>query len=128
MKIIDSIILSLFVMASVSCSVDGSCSSEEVNRTSSPDKLVDAVVIKNNCGATTSFSYRIFVVPVGEDTKKNSIFLADKVEGLNIQWTSSKKLLITYADARIFEYTNFWQSKKIQNFDYIVSISENKQK
>lgn len=128
MKIIKIVILSVTALISTSCSLDDSCSSEEVTRTTSPDKIVDAVLIKNNCGATTSYSYRVFIIPAGNEPNNNSIFLADKVEDLKISWKSLKNLSITYSKARIFEFTNFWQSKKIDNFLYIVSISESKQK
>jgi len=105
------------------CSV---CDNEEIFRETSADKVVDAVVIKANCGATTSYVYKVAIVPFGEEVLDNYVFLADKPNWLEVHWVENKQLSITYNEARIFQYTNFWRSSKVDNFNYIVNITENK--
>jgi hypothetical protein len=45
--------------------LSGCVSEVEVARAASPDGTVDAVLIERNAGATTSFDYRVHVVPHG---------------------------------------------------------------
>ena len=52
------------------------------------------------------------------------IFLADKAEGVSVFWQTPKKLVISYKEARIFKFKNFWSSKDLDNFQYIVSVIE----
>jgi hypothetical protein len=102
------------------------CSNEEVTRSKSPDRRVEVVHVRGNCGATTSYSENIFIVPIGDKTPKskdgNQAFLADHVDGLNLVWREPRVLEIHYKEARIFNFTNFWHSKKVQNFSYVVEI------
>lgn len=102
------------------------CRYEEVIRIKSPDGKVEAVHVKGNCGATTSFAESVFIVPIGDKTPKpkddNEILLADHVEGINLVWREPKVLEIHYDEARIFKFTNFWQSEKVDKFSYVVEI------
>ena len=102
------------------------CSYNEVVRIKSPDGKVEAVHIRGNCGATTSFTENIFIVPAGEKTPKPKDdyqrFLADHVDGLELEWREPKVLEIKYNVARIFKFTNFWQSQKVDHFRYVVEI------
>ncbi|WP_345552489.1 hypothetical protein [Microbulbifer aestuariivivens] len=100
------------------------CGSEIVSRELSPDKRVEAVVSKVNCGATTDYSFKVYIVPTGSDSLGNQVFLSDHTVGLRTSWIKKQRLSITYEKARIFEYTNFWQSKDLDNFEYLVSITE----
>ena len=101
-------------------------SSTEYYRVKSPDGEVDAVLMKNNGGATTSFSYTLFLLPKGTRSKKLSLdysqLIADKAEDLKITWIENKILQINCKSARIFRFSNFWQSKEIQDYRYIVEI------
>ncbi len=99
------------------------CSLEEVERVTSPDNKVDAVIIKKNYGATASFIYDIYIVPKGKkvDLGKPE-FRADHVEKLSLNWSQNKLLQIKYKNARIFHFSNFWQSKEVDNFSYVVEI------
>lgn len=78
-----------------------------------------------NCGATTAYSYKVYVTPKGASTEKfNPIFIADKLDGEIVEWSSSKHLRIKYRQARIFNFTNFWHSRDVDNFNYVVTIRE----
>jgi hypothetical protein len=98
-------------------------SREELKRTTSPDSIVDAVLVQANGGATTSFIYELYVVKKGAKITEGSALLrADHVDGLLIGWSQSKLLDIKYAEARIHHFTNFWHSKDVNNFKYVVEL------
>ena len=37
-------------------------------------------------------------------------------------WSKPRKLEIRYDQARIFSFVNFWQSKDVDNFKYVVEV------
>lgn len=118
------LIIFVVVMLVVSCDT---VSRTEVTRIKSPDSIADAVLIKVNAGATTSYAYEVYIIPTGgQPTQGNEIFKADKINGLEIQWIQSKYLEIKYDDGRIFHFSNFWHSKDVDNFRYIVDIELSK--
>lgn len=99
----------------------GDCANELIVRLPSPDKYVDALVTKKDCGATADYSYRIFIVPHDATIpSKDYVFLSDKTEGIEVEWEDSKQLTITYLKARIFHFRNFWMDDR----NYIVMIKE----
>jgi len=108
------------------CGQSDFCGKNEVVRKVSPDSMVDAVVVKMDCGSTTDYSYHIFITPLGKIPKGSPVFIADKVDDISLVWGSSKELFIYYKNARIFNFTNFWQSKDVEDFKYTVSIFERK--
>ncbi len=96
---------------------------EEVYRVTSPDGIVDAVMIRKNAGATVPFVYEVHVVPKGEKTKEDlEKFVADHVTDLEIGWQKPQLLRISYGQARIFTFSNFWQSAEVQDFKYVVEL------
>ena len=118
------LIIFVVVMLVVSCDT---VSRTEVTRIKSPDSIADAVLIKVNAGATASYAYEVYIIPTGgQPTQGNEIFKADKINGLEIQWIQSKYLEIKYDDGRIFHFSNFWHSKDVDNFRYIVDIELSK--
>jgi len=98
----------------------------EVKRLSSPDSLVDALIVEVNGGSTTPFIYDVYLVPKGKpflkDSSGNCIFSADNTDSLNLYWKSEKFLEIQYEQARIFNFINFWQSGELHDYRYIVEI------
>jgi len=99
---------------------------KELKRVSSPDKKVDAVLVETNGGATTPFGNAVFLVlprkKINQDDLKYAIFNADHYQNIDIKWEANKQLLISYNKARIFTYTNFWQTDEIENWNYVVEI------
>ena len=108
------------------CSFVDPCVDDEIQRLPSPDGKVDAVIIKRNCGATTSFAYLLFIVPSGDKISGSTspIFEADHLKNEDLFWKEPKFLNIVYEQARIFHFSNFWHSKEIDNFEYVVEIRE----
>ncbi|MFT7337232.1 MAG: hypothetical protein ACI92B_000553 [Marinobacter maritimus] len=124
MKFIYLILLTVVLMFS-GCGGSNLCITQEIDRRPSPDDLVEAVLLKSDCGATTDYSYRVYIVPVGgEPTEKHLIFLADKVEKINVSWLDQRELKIAYDNARIFQFRNFSQPLEAEGVEYAISISD----
>jgi hypothetical protein len=97
----------------------------EILRVTNPDSLVDAVVTEGGVNATTPTSYRVQIVPRGTQPRadhKWDDFRADHVDSLTVTWSSARTLDIGYRNARIFHFSNFWQSAQVRNFDYEVEL------
>ena len=111
------LVLVLFVAA---CSMDA----DEMWRVTSPDLRVDAVFVRiGGGGATVGFSYKLFIVPRGaKPGKSGENLLADKIGRVSAIWSQPRKLEIRYDRARIFSFANFWSSKEIDNFTYVVEV------
>ncbi|HEX7050963.1 MAG TPA: hypothetical protein VF188_12215 [Longimicrobiales bacterium] len=114
----------LVVLASIQGCVEVSWS--EVARVRSPDGVVDAVLIRSDAGATTSYVYRVFLAPQGEEVPPGDVdqrlFTGDQVEGLDLHWRSPHFLEIRYRQARIDHFANFGQVKVGQNGRYVAEI------
>jgi hypothetical protein len=96
---------------------------EEIERITSPDSLVDAVLIGRNGGATTSYSYTLYLVPSGKEPIKNrEVFRANHTTGLSIHWINPTNLEIAFDESQIFHFTNFWSSNEFDNPFYIINI------
>lgn len=121
MKITNTFTLIIFLTV-LSCS-NSWTSRELVQNVTSSDNLVDALVYKTNAGATSSFCYELFIVPHGKKTDfKDVLFRADHVKGLSVEWKSDRILNIIYDESRIFHFMNFWQSRDVHNFSYVVEL------
>lgn len=95
---------------------------EEVERVTSPDKTVDAVLVLKKVGATVSTPFEVYIVPRGGKPEGEPSMRADKVEEIKLIWKEPKFLEIHYLKGRIFLFTNFWLSSEVQNFTYIVEL------
>jgi len=101
------------------------CNEFELKRIASPDDQVEAVLVKKDCGATTSESLNVFIVNKGGKTEeKDLVFQADHIMDFSLSWRKAKFLEMRYRQGRIFQFTNFWQSKDVDNFSYVVEIRE----
>ncbi len=131
MKNFKTILIFILVLIFCSCNNTGSNLVEsepfkELKRISSPDKKVEAVLVETNGGATTSFGNSVFIVTAGKKIRQGdiaySVFTADHYQGVDIKWDTIRRLLISFDKARIFTFTNFWQTDKIDNWNYVVEI------
>lgn len=102
------------------------CEKKELLRVTSPDKKVEAVLVRTDCGgATTNYGYRLSIVPLGKKPAwSDTVFLAEKLEGERIRWIAPKVLEIRYKKARISNFRNFWYSKDVDNYAYVVEVYE----
>lgn len=97
----------------------------ERSRVASPDGRVEAVVVRTNAGATTSYGYNVYIVPAGgKPEEKRELLNADGLsEGeLRVAWTAPRVLQISVGDARIYHYKNFWMSADVDEYDYVVKV------
>jgi hypothetical protein len=122
-KVDQKIFLSCLLLFA-SCSKLDPCVEKEVSRLKSPDQKVEAIILERDCGATTSMVSKVFIVKTGEVIEKDPVFEADKIDGLEVHWKDSQQLRVEYLNARIYNYRNFWLSKKLDNFEYEVSVLE----
>lgn len=107
------------------CGFSSPCHDTELERIKSPDNKVEVVLVQRDCGATTSKSFNVFVVGTGKKTQADDlVFKADHIEGLSLLWREPKFLEIKYKQARIFQFMNFWQTKDVDNFAYVVEVRE----
>ncbi len=105
---------------------------EENERFPSPDGRVDAVLMGYDAGATTSYSNSLYLVPSGFKITKWDVkirdkyipvFVADHIEGLEIQWIKAMLLEIRYNKARINKFCN--QYMPLPNeYNYVVDVRE----
>ena len=127
-KTVKTLVIALFslvIVALFGCGLSDPCSRKEVSRVTSPDGKVDSVVIKIDCGATTSESYNVFIVGNGMAVKESDlVFQADHMEDISISWREPPLLIVKYTKARIFQFRNFWSSKDVDDFNHVVEIHE----
>jgi hypothetical protein len=118
----------LTVAISFSCADNGAGEVQltEMQRLPSKDHKVDAVLVEAEAGATASTGTHILIVKPGMKIKqadlKYSILSCDHASLLKVYWAENKKLIISYDKARIFNYTNFWESADVDNWTYVVEI------
>ena len=100
------------------------CLQEESARHTSPDKIVDTVIIEKNCGATTSINDLVFIVPHGDSVEDYSpVFIADHVVDLEVKWVDKKQLEIRYMNGqarngkkfRIWGREETYQTKRLKS-------------
>ena len=82
-------------------------SRDEVARVTSPSGRIDAVLAETNGGATTSFGYKILLVPTGgkfsDGVEVASLYGATRNEsayGANLKWDGAQKLIVEYFKAK----------------------------
>jgi hypothetical protein len=67
------------------CVLTGGVGRDEVARATSPDGVIDAVLVETNGGATTAFGYEVHIVPRGADPSETSqaafLYAATRGEG-----------------------------------------------
>lgn len=124
LKVLTSLTILILIPSLFGCVESSLCEEIESLRKSSGDKSVEFVLVKKSCGATTSNSEMLYIVQTGMDVDdQHPVLVMDRSNNLNIQWLNNKLLEVSYSSGRIFSFTNFWHSAKVDNFEYIVNIS-----
>lgn len=82
----------------------GCFSRDEVQRSTSPDGNVDAILSESNCGAPCSFTYEIRLAPKGARSGERVAILDAATRsavawGVNVKWLDSTSLSIEYLRA-----------------------------
>jgi hypothetical protein len=103
-------------------SCDKSPAGNELQRKTSPDQRVDAVLVSKAVDATVATTLELYVVAHGQSWSGASPLLrGDKFEGVDLIWRG-RRLDIPYKKGRIFLFTNFWNSAAVENFKYVVEV------
>ena len=105
---------------------------EEEMRVTSPDGLLDAVMVREMWGgAVGGIEWRVFIVRKGDSVPNNwrsIVFRSDKLKGEKLVWRQSHLLEIHYDIADINDFHNLWASDQVENVgstgehDYLVEI------
>ncbi len=99
---------------------------EELKRSPSPDGKIHAVLIKVSGYATVGFAYRVYIVlrqeRIDHIDDADAILIAYKADNIDIKWLGNKELVISYGDMKILHFSNFWSSKKLDDFEYEIRI------
>ena len=84
---------------------------DEVARVRGPSDHLDAVLLEVNAGATTSFAYRVYVVPAKaqpsddfEVAVLDGASRSDSAYGANLRWVGPQQLTVEYQSARVHRY------------------------
>jgi hypothetical protein len=85
---------------------------DEVMRVSSPDGLLDGVMIQQGWGgAMGGFMWDVYIVPKGEHVpidKRKSVFHANRLSKPYLLWNRPRLLEIGYNVAEIGQFHNLW--------------------
>jgi hypothetical protein len=97
---------------------------EVVERIPSPDRRVDALVLRAGVPPGGQVVFYVQVVSAGGDPKDREfdLFRADHVEAFRASWVSERMLELEFERARIFQFSNFWQSREVDDFGYQVEL------
>jgi hypothetical protein len=103
---------------------------EEIARVTSPDGVLDAVVIRDNCGVPCPYGYSVFLVPKGErapEDLQRAIFRADSMVDEKLAWNPGHILEIAYSKAEIYAFRNMAYplgdfGRKEKNWEYRVEV------
>ncbi len=101
----------------------------EIKRITSPDKLVDALLIERETDSLSANGYMICLVParkkfeITADLLEQQLFYANRLDGFDMAWKRNKLLEIRYNRARIFCFSNSHYMQDINpNFGYEVEL------
>lgn len=99
-----TITLLIFMAFSGGCEKVPPCGVDELYKTVSYDKSLEATVSLKDCGATTGKAYNVHVTQVyAKESKEELIFVADKVKGMNVLWEKDNLLVLEFKSARVFK-------------------------
>ena len=95
---------------------------EEFSRQTSPDGILDAVVIQRNPGAFSSYLYDLYLVPkgrnVGEDPASVSTSEGDAIR---VNWEMAHFLAVNSGNSHVKFFGNLWYSSRVP--DYYVELT-----
>jgi len=97
---------------------------DEVGRLTSPDGVIDAVVMRVNPGAFSSFLYNLYLVPKGTrkiEGVEAPILSTSGGDAPTVRWDKSHFLTVDTDDSQIMSFGNLWYSQKVN--DYYVELS-----
>lgn len=112
----------LALLALAACTDSTAVALKEQARVAAPGGKVDAVLAEMATDATVGHAYEIHLVPAGSTRFATASLRADKAAGISLHWRDAHTLLIRCEAARIFAFSNFWQSAEVDNYTYTVAL------
>jgi hypothetical protein len=107
---------------------DAMCGEEELGRITSPDGKVDAFIVRGSCGATSPFTYKVYMVPKGEKANENTTEVFFAAHGdVQIHWAGHDLQIDYDKHAETISFRNRWTNPKRPeeyNIPYNVKIAE----
>lgn len=101
---------------------------EEVSRKTSPDGVLDAVVIQINPGAFSSYLYHLFLVPKGArvdaDWTDTPIVYTSEGDPLTVNWDKPHFLTVTTGNSHVQLFANLWYSKRVPDYYVELTLAE----
>lgn len=94
-------------------------------RVTSPDKLVDAVLVQVNPGALSSDFYQLHIVPQGTRPREDgryAVFVATALREERLTWVKPYLLEVAYDRALILSFTNLWHEETVWDKQYSVEL------
>ncbi len=105
--------------------VQSSVGEEEFSRKTSPDGVLDAVVMQYNPGAFSSYIYYLYLVPKGAKAgvRFGDPAIVNTAEGdpVVINWEKPHFLSVSTGDSHVKVFGNLWYSERIP--DYYVELT-----
>ena len=112
----------VLVCATVGCTEEAVQGTERA-RVSSPQGIVDAILVTKDAGTTVAQPVEVHIVPKGSRALPSTMVMrGDHFENVSLVWKEERFLQVRYETGRVFSFRNFWQSSEIANFSYVVEI------
>ena len=104
-----TLLLLIFVLEA--CSFLNPCENKILERIPAHKAPWEAVVFERNCGATTSTSFQVSILPLGGNLPNDggNVFIADRIPEnpkaqVHVNWLSNRHMEVTYpAGSRVFK-------------------------
>lgn len=94
----------------------------EIVRTTSPDGVVDAVLVEVNPGAFSSYVYNLYVVPRGAKPEGRTLLSGSRLGGFRLDWKEAHLLDLQYMAGSVYDYGSIWSSPKVRDGEYYVEL------
>ena len=113
--------LARYTLALIGQAIEGET---EFSRKTSPDGVLDAVVVQNHPGAFSSRTYYLYLVPrggkVGGFSGDPYIVTTSEGDALVADWDKQHFLSVNTGNAHVKFFGNLWYSRKVP--DYYVEL------
>ncbi len=110
-----------------SLAVRSMAGNEEFSRKTSPDGVLDAVVVQVNPGAFSSYLYFLYLVPKGSkasDSSDPAIVSTSEGDALSVNWDKAHFLSVNTGNSHVKFFGNLWYSKRVPGYYVELTLAE----
>ena len=121
-KLKNYILIFLFSLILIGCGKNKSY--EEKMKIYSSDGRVGAALIEISTNATVSTVHELYIFEAGSmpDFDLDPIARMDKIDKINLEWNDDLLKICIDDNTRIWTFSNFWSSVKLENHKRIIKI------